>query len=247
MPCSVQKQIYASPGTVIWRELLQPLSKAPALEYVCLYGSIATQSISNTPLNHDDGATVLGAISCNPHVKMIHIPKANPHIAVSTLQIRTDGALEKLFIGSGRECASCFYTKRILANAYLRSMVSMVDYPYDVIKEDPGPLPVLSDKIWEHILMQATEECAYSARGLGKEGGLRVLNKPVNRTRKSILLVSKRFYVRAIISGRFLSKLTDMHTPAVGPPLHVWHPALPAELPRGGIVCYGIHATDLLF
>lgn len=206
MPCSVQKQIYASPGTIIWRELLQPLSKAQALEYVCLYGSIATQSISNTPFNHGDGATVLGAISCNLHVKMIHIPEANPHIvAVSTLQIRTDGALEKLFMGSGRECASCFYTKRILANAYLRSMVSMVDYPYDVIRENPGPLSNLPDKIWEHILMQATEECAYSARGLGREDRLRVLAKPVNRTRKSILLTCKRFYVRAILSG-WLSK-----------------------------------------
>ncbi|EIW65105.1 uncharacterized protein TRAVEDRAFT_16946 [Trametes versicolor FP-101664 SS1] len=92
------KRIDTSPDTVIWPVLLQPLSKAPALEYVCLPASTATHNI--------DG-DVLEAISRNPCVKIIHIPKADHRIVVSALQARTDRVPEKLHIGSGKECALC--------------------------------------------------------------------------------------------------------------------------------------------
>lgn len=82
-------------------------------------------------------------------------------------------------------------------------MVPIMDSPVNVIKENPGPLPDLLDKIWEHILGQATEECAYNLRGLGKERRLRATNEPVNRTRRNILLISKSFYVGTVLSRMF--------------------------------------------
>ncbi|OJT09970.1 hypothetical protein TRAPUB_13551 [Trametes pubescens] len=162
-------------------------SKAPALEYVCLPASTATLNI--------DG-DVLEVISRNPRVKTIHIPKASHRIVVSALQARTDRVPEKLYIGSGKEWVL---------------MVPILGFPVNVIKENPGPLPDLPDKIWIHILGFATEGCAYNLRAFGGKDRLVPANEPINRTRRNILLVSKRFHVRAIFSGR-ISKYTDGHT-----------------------------------
>lgn len=159
---------------------------------MCLPTSTATHNI--------DG-DVLEAISRNPCVKIIHIPKADHRIVVPALQARTDRVPEMLRIGSGKECALCVSSFGDgLAYAFLRSMVSIMDFPINVIKENPGLLPDLPDKIWEHILRLATEDCVYNLKGLKREDQLWAMIEPPNRTRRNILLVSKRFHVGTILS-----------------------------------------------
>ncbi len=85
-------------------------------------------------------------------------------------------------------------------------MVKLTDFPeVEPVKEDPGPLPDLPDKIWDRILDYATH---VDNREMD-ETLFRLSRPSMNRTRKSILLVNKRFNVRVPYKAILESDLTS--------------------------------------
>ncbi len=72
-------------------------------------------------------------------------------------------------------------------------MVKLTDFPeMEPIKENPSPLPELPDRIWDRILDYATH-----VDNREMDDTLFRLSRPsMNRTRKAILLLNKRFGVR---------------------------------------------------
>ena len=74
-------------------------------------------------------------------------------------------------------------------------MVILTDFPgVEVVKEVPGPLPDLPEKIWDKILHYATRAENWE---IDDNSNLFQPSRPsMNRTRRAILLVDKKFNVR---------------------------------------------------
>ncbi|OSC97772.1 hypothetical protein PYCCODRAFT_1461708 [Trametes coccinea BRFM310] len=162
------KRIDVGPHVIIFPKLLEPLSKAPGLEYVSLGGRTATLNL--------DGDVLL-SIAANRRVRVIHIREESQYTTIARLRARPDRVPEKIYIGQGK------------------SMVAIMDFPADsVLKEVPGPLPELPDKIWERILGYATHAAGFNYLPMDDELFHRNSWPPVNLTRRNILLVCKRFH-----------------------------------------------------
>ncbi|KAI9065303.1 hypothetical protein FKP32DRAFT_1648028 [Trametes sanguinea] len=162
------KRIDVGPHVIVLPKLLEPLSKAPGLEYVSLGGRTATLNL--------DGDVLLN-IAANGRVKVIHIREESQYTTIARLRARLDRVPEKIYIGQGK------------------NMVAIMDFPANsVVREDPGPLPELPDKIWERILGFATHAAGFNYLQMDDELFRRNAWPPVNLTRRNILLVCKKFH-----------------------------------------------------
>ncbi|KAI0697522.1 hypothetical protein C8T65DRAFT_582614 [Cerioporus squamosus] len=158
------KRVDTSPKFVFLPEVLPALTKAPTLEFI---------SMSNYTMNMNIDGNILAALGMNSSVKVIQIRHLDTSTPVKLLQHIDEFAKMKLYVGMGKD------------------MVKLTDFPdADVVKEDPGRLPDLPDKLWDSILDYATH---VDAREMD-ETLFRLSRPSMNRTRKAILLVDKRLH-----------------------------------------------------
>ncbi|KAL7277261.1 hypothetical protein ACG7TL_009114 [Trametes sanguinea] len=146
------KRIDVGPHVIIFPKLLEPLSKAPGLEY-----------------------RTIDVLESFTFARNLNTPRS-PGSALDQI------AFPRRYI-------------LVKAKGALSNMVAIMDFPADsVLKEVPGPLPELPDKIWERILGYATHAAGFNYLLMDDELFRRNSWPPVNLTRRNILLVCKRFH-----------------------------------------------------
>ncbi|RPD61400.1 hypothetical protein L227DRAFT_600325 [Lentinus tigrinus ALCF2SS1-6] len=161
--CKTLKRIDTSPRFVFLPDVLPALTQAPALEWI---------SMSNFTVSMNIDGNVLAAVGRNPSVQVIQIRALDKSTPVELLRNIDEYARMKLYVGEGK------------------NMVKLTEFPAaDVVKEHPDSLPNLPDKVWDRIFDYATH---VDDREMD-ESLFRLTRPSMNRTRKAILLVNKRF------------------------------------------------------